>query len=56
MHSQGNLALGFLGESQNKFDRLNTSSLTGFMLKDHQKPHVATPYKVTLISLFSSIP
>ena len=57
IHSQplGILALHFLGENLNKFDKLYIFPYIYFMLKDHRKPHVGTRYKGNLIGLFSSI-
>ena len=54
-HPLSNLALHFLGEILKKFDKLFIFHYIYFMLKDDQKPHVATHYKGNLISLFSSI-
>ena len=51
----GNLALYFLGENLNKFDKLYIFPYIYVMMKDHQKPHVGTLYKGNLVSLFSSI-
>ena len=54
-HALGYLAVYFLGENLNKFDKLYIFPYTCFLLKDYRKSHVGTRYKRNLISLFCSI-